>query len=130
MKQIKIYPIIAIPVIISVIVLTIWALCFPISDYCAEKKIWELYGRIQYTCIWHRKLSCKKGYTFAPVVIEVVYKSDSDFLYRYKYPICSFIDDRPEHVSIYTDIIRPEGCWHSYEELYEQLKYPPVTRKD
>ncbi len=25
----------------------------------------------------------KKGYTFAPVVIEVVYKSDSDFLYRY-----------------------------------------------
>lgn len=39
MKQIKIYPIIAIPVIISVIVLTIRALCFPISEYCAEKKI-------------------------------------------------------------------------------------------
>lgn len=130
MEQNKVDSIIAIPVIISIMVLTIWALCFPISEYCAEKRFESYMEEYNIPVSDIESYCVKKGYTFAPVEIEVVYKSDSDFLYRYQYPICSFIDNRPEHVSIYTDIIRPEGCWHSYEELYEQLKYPPVTRRD
>ncbi|MBQ3009525.1 MAG: DUF3139 domain-containing protein [Oscillospiraceae bacterium] len=128
-EDFRIDPIIAVPVIATILIFSVWALCFPVSEYFAEKRFASYMEEYNIPASDIESYCVKKGYTFAPVEIEVVYKSDSDFLYRYQYPICSFFNNRPEHVSIYTTVIHPEGCWHSYETLYDQLKYPPVTRK-
>ncbi len=121
---------IVIPVIAAVTVLLLWMLCYPVSIHCAENRF-ESY-MTEYNIDKSDIVSYKvhKGYTFANVEIEVEYGSDPDFIYSYSYPVCSFFNNKPEYVSIYTEKISPSGgVWYSSTQLYDLLKYPPVTRK-
>ena len=127
-KTVSLY--IVIPVIVAVTILLLWMLFYPVSIRCAENRF-ESY-MAQYNIDKSDIVSYKvyKGYALANVEIEVEYSSDPDFIYSYSYPVCSFFNNKPEHVFIYTEKISPlGGVWYSSTQLYDLLKYPPVTRK-
>ena len=114
--------IIIIPIIVVIIIFSVWILCYPLSTYMAENNF-ENY-MIEYNIDKSdiESYNVRKNFAFSPVDIVVVYKSEPEYVYSYSYPICYFISNKPEYVSI-----KSNGVWYSSTEIYESLEHPAIS---
>ena len=120
--QIQFKSVLCIPVIAILIILSLWILCYPLSAYMAENNF-ESY-MIEYSIDESdiESYNVCKSFALSPVDIVVIYKSEPEYVYSYSYPICYFISNKPEYVSI-----KSNGVWYSAREIYENLKHPAIS---
>ena len=110
-------------VLLSILLLSVWILCYPVSEYCAEKsfKAYMEEYNIEETDI--REYKILKPFFFSEIDIAVKYKTDPAYEYHYYYPLCNITDNLPMFVIIYS------GNVSIGSENHSLVKYPPVSRK-
>ena len=99
-----------------------WLLFFPVSVYMAENNFEKYMTEYSMDESDIEYYDVRKSFALSPVEIIVIYKSEPEYVYSYSYPICYFISNKPEYVSVKSDDV-----WYSAKEIYENLKHPAIS---
>ena len=114
--------IVTIPVTTILFIFIMWVLFYPVSTYMAENNFESYMNEYNIDKSDIESYDIRKGFALSPVDIVVVYKSEPEYVYSYSYPICYFISNKPEYVSI-----KSNGVWYSAKEIYENLNHPAIS---
>ncbi|MBR5521399.1 MAG: DUF3139 domain-containing protein [Oscillospiraceae bacterium] len=107
---------------VVLIVFSIWILCYPLSIHMAESNFEDYMIEYNIDESDIESYDVYKSFASSPIDIVVVYKSEPEYVYSYSYPICYFISNKPEYVSI-----KSNGVWYSSTEIYESLEHPAIS---